>query len=135
MKAIDIRSVRTVFDGHSRIDEAEVRYELPDGQMSEPAKRTSFERGDSAAALIVNLASRSVGLVPQLRYPTVARGPGWVLEVVAGVFAEGGRRSIASEGKRSRIPATRQRSCEASAAFYTSPGGSLRSGCTFSTRR
>lgn len=124
MKALDIRSVRTVFDDHFRIDEAEVRYELPDGRMSEPARRMSFERGDSAAAVIVNITSRSVVLVRQFRYPTVAKGPGWLLEVVAGIVELG--ESPADCIRREMVEEYGYAAEELRPVhtFYTSPGGS-----------
>ncbi|MGH3854357.1 MAG: NUDIX domain-containing protein [Pseudonocardiaceae bacterium] len=124
MRKVEIKAVRTLFDGYFRIDEAELRYELPGGRMSDLSRRLSFERGDSAAAVVVNESSTMAVLARQFRFPTVAKGPGWMLELVAGTVEVGEspeqciRREIVEELGYETL--TLRRLC----TFYTSPGGS-----------
>jgi len=124
MRKLEIDSIRTVFDGYFRIDEARLRYELPDGRMSECSRRLSLERGDSAAAVVVNESSDTAVLARQFRFPTVANGPGWVLELVAGTMEDGEsseqciRREIAEEY------GFEPHTLRPLRTFYTSPGGS-----------
>ncbi|MEO7195195.1 MAG: NUDIX domain-containing protein [Pseudonocardiaceae bacterium] len=124
MRKVEIKGVRTLFDGYFRIDEAELRYELPGGQMSDLSRRLSFERGDSAAAVVVNESSAMAVLARQFRFPTVAKGPGWVLELVAGTVEVNEspeqciHREIVEEFGYETL--TLRPLC----TFYTSPGGS-----------
>jgi nudix-type nucleoside diphosphatase (YffH/AdpP family) len=122
MRKVEIKAVRTLFDGYFRIEEAELRYELPGGRMSDLSRRLSFERGDSAAAVVVNGSSTMTVLARQFRFPTLAKGPGWVLELVAGTVEVNEspeqciRREIAEEYGYQTL--TLRRLC----TFYTSPG-------------
>jgi ADP-ribose pyrophosphatase len=68
-----------------RLVEAHLRYERYDGNMSDELVRISFERGDSATALLHDPATDSVVLVEQFRYPTLKGGKGWILELPAGI--------------------------------------------------
>jgi hypothetical protein len=86
MKKKEIKAVRTLFDGYFRNEEAELRYELPGGRMSDLSRRLGFERGDSAVDVVVNESSTMTVLARQFRFPTLEKGPGWVLELVAGTM-------------------------------------------------
>ncbi|MCK9894009.1 NUDIX domain-containing protein [Frankia sp. AgB32] len=124
MRSVDIMAVRTVFDSYFRVVEAKVRYQLPNGQMSGLVRRLSLERGDSAAAVIVNTVEGTAIVARQFRFPTARTGPGWLLELVAGVIEQGEtpeaciRREIFEElgYEVSRV--------DPISVFYTSPGGS-----------
>ncbi len=125
MGTVDVRSVRTLFDGYFKLYEAEFTYQLSDGRMSEPVRRLSLERGDSAAAVIVDEGAGTALLARQFRYPAVTRGgPGWLLELVAGSIEEGEtseaciRREIVEELGYETL------SLRPISTFYTSPGGS-----------
>jgi ADP-ribose pyrophosphatase len=124
MRKVEIKAVRTLFDGYFRIDEAELSYELAGGRMSDPSRRLSFERGDSAAAVVVNESSATAVLARQFQFPTLAKGPGWMLELVAGTLEAHEspkqciRREIVEEYGYETL--TVRWLC----TFYTSPGGS-----------
>jgi ADP-ribose pyrophosphatase len=92
--------------------------------MSDTVHRLVFERGDSAAALLLNTDTQKVLLIEQFRYPTYEKGSGWIQEVVAGVIDENEqpeetiRREIREEiGYEVQKPLTHI------ATFYVSPGG------------
>lgn len=119
-----IHDRKRVFDGFFKIDEATVSFERFDGEMSPEVKRLCFERGDSVAALLFNTDSRRLVLVKQFKYPTYDKGPGWIIETVAGMVEgdespeEALRREIAEEA------GFRATELVPIANFYVSPGGS-----------
>ncbi len=124
VKPVDVQSIRTIFDDYFRIVEARLTYQRADGTTSEPRRWLSFERGDSAAAVVFDATRSCVILTRQFRYPTLEKGPGWLLEVVAGSIDEGEspeeciRREILEEVGY-EVTALGQ-----IATFYASPGGS-----------
>src|SRR5499426_3897703 len=89
MPKVKIISRRRVFDDFFKIDEAKLRFERYDGSMSETVRRLNFERGDSAAALLLNTRTRVVYLIEQFMYPTLAKAGGWLQTVVAGMIDRG----------------------------------------------
>jgi nudix-type nucleoside diphosphatase (YffH/AdpP family) len=118
-----VRRVTRVFDGFLKVDEAEVSYPRFDG-TSETVVRLCLERGDSAAALIIDREHDAVLLTEQFRYPTLAKDTGWIVEVVAGSIEDGEspgdciRREIFEE------VGYRVDDLEEIGRFYVTPGGS-----------
>jgi nudix-type nucleoside diphosphatase (YffH/AdpP family) len=124
MKKVEVLQKKRVFDDFFKIDEAVVRFEKFNGQMSPPVKRLNFERGDAAAVLIFNPETQNVILINQFRYPTYDKTGGWLIEIVAGMVdknetpVECIRREILEETGyqvKHLIPIQ---------SFYPSPGGS-----------
>ena len=72
-----------------RIDEVKLQHELFDGSMSAPITRLVLHRGDSVAILLHDRENRLVFLCEQFRAPTCDHGPGWLLELAAGVLETG----------------------------------------------
>ena len=123
-RRVEIQDKRTVFDDFFRIDEATLRYERFDGRMSPTLRRLSFERGDSAAALLLNVDTQRVLLVDQFKYPTYEKGPGWLPEVVAGVIEPGEGPADAIRREILEEAGYRADDVVHIATFYVSPGGS-----------
>jgi len=127
MKRVEIISHRCIFDDVFKIEDARLRFERHDGSMSEPVRRLKFERGESAAALVVNAERKSVYLTEQFRYPTLEKAGGWLIEIMAGSIEEGEtpidcvRREI---GEELGIDADRIERLDQVASFFVSPGGS-----------
>jgi nudix-type nucleoside diphosphatase (YffH/AdpP family) len=121
---VSVIAKRRVFDRFFKIDEAELRYEKFNGQMSEVVKRLSFERGDSVAAIIFNRDTRKLIFVNQFKYPCYEKGPGWITETMAGMVAPGEDVMVAL--RREVLEETGYRVGDAThiATFYVSPGGS-----------
>jgi len=119
-----VHEKRRVFDGFFKIDEAVVSYEGVDGRLIGPVRRLNFERGDSAAAIVFNRDRGAVVLACQFRYPTYEKGPGWPIEILAGMVDPGEtpeeciRREVREE---SGYEVDRLQHI---ATFYVSPGGS-----------
>lgn len=124
MKKVQIESQKRIFDDFFKIEEAILRHERFDGQMSNRIRRLNFERGDSVAAIIWNRETKRIILVNQFRYPTYEKGPGWTTEIVAGILEQNEdpevsiRREIIEE---TGYEATR---LDHIITFYVSPGGS-----------
>src|SRR5262245_30096196 len=124
MPRVEVISSRRLLDDFFKVDEAQLRFERHNGTMSGVVRRLNFERGDSAAALIVNPKKRTVYLVEQFMYPTLEKVGGWVTTVAAGMIDAGEtpeqtiRREILEEAgfEAERI--------EPIATFFVSPGGS-----------
>ena len=92
--------------------------------MSQSVKRLCLERGDSVAALLFNVDSRQLTLVNQFKYPTYAKGPGWIKEVIAGMVDPDETPETAM--RREILEESGYRVCELEhiSTFYVSPGGS-----------
>ena len=89
-KIVEILNRAVVFQKlFFRIEEARLRYERFDGRMSREISRLNFERRDSAAALVHDAEENRVILIEQFRFSTYDKGPGWILELPAGVVEEG----------------------------------------------
>jgi nudix-type nucleoside diphosphatase (YffH/AdpP family) len=123
MRKVEILDKHIAFDNVFKIQEATLRFQKFNGQMSEPVHRLVFERGDSAAALLFNKDTQKVILINQFRYPTYEKGQGWLCEVVAGAIdaneqpEESAKREIREEVGYEVNELTHI------ATFYVSPGG------------
>lgn len=125
-RRVEIIRKAPIFAGFFQIEEAHLRYERYDGTMSAEVTRLNLQRGDAAAVIVHDPAADTVVMVEQFRYPTYANGPGWLLELPAGVV---------EPGKDSDPAATMRRELEEEIGyhlvdlrllytFYLSPGGS-----------
>ena len=123
MKNVNVKSKRRVFDDFFKIDEVHFSYPRFDGQTSATVRRLVFERGDSVAAIIFNKETERVVLVNQFRYAAYEKGPGWIIEAVAGELEEDElpedavRREILEETGYQVNELTHI------STFYVSPGG------------
>ena len=112
------------YDGFFKIDKAVLQYEKFNGEMSQEITRLNFDRGDSVALLLYDEKRDSVILVKQFRYPAyVNDGPGWILEVVAGIMAE--ERDTVSVARAELLEEAGYEvdDLEFISRFYVSPGG------------
>jgi nudix-type nucleoside diphosphatase (YffH/AdpP family) len=121
---IVIYGKRRVFDGFFKIDEAELSYERFDGEMSLTVKRLCFQRADSVGAILFDAERRKLLLVKQFRYPTYENGPGWIMEIVAGILEPGETPEAAVRRETLEETGSEIALLEPIATFYVSPGGS-----------
>jgi nudix-type nucleoside diphosphatase (YffH/AdpP family) len=124
MKRVEILSHRRLFDDIFKIDEASVRFERVDGSISPPVRRLVFERGDSVAAVVFVRDTQALVLTEQFRFPTHDKGPGWLLEIIAGTVDAGETPEAALRREIEEELGYRVGHVEPIATFYPSPGGS-----------
>lgn len=113
-----------LLDGFFRVDEVVLRHERRDGSMSPPLRRLHLDRGDGAAVVLHDPGRGVVTLVRQFRYPTWDKGPGWLLEVVAGVVADGANPEDVARAEALEEAGYRLERLEPIGVFYLTPGGS-----------
>lgn len=124
MKKVLIEQKRYILEDVFKVDEAYLRYEKFNGDMSGTVRRISLERGDSVSILIYNIKTEKIILISQFRYPSYKVGHGWLMEAIAGIVDSGetpeeaARREVQEE---TGLDITR---LEYIATFFPSPGGS-----------
>ena len=123
MRNVEVISRKRVFDDVFKIEEARLRFERYDGTMSKVVRRLNFERGDSAAALLVNRDEKRVYLTEQFKYPSLEKGGGWIVEVVAGKIDAGETAEQAIKREIMEELGFQVSSVEPIANFFVSPGG------------
>lgn len=89
-RKVDIRSRRTVYKGRYKVEEMVFDFDRTagKGRLTE-VRREVFERGDSAAALIHDIERDVIVLAEQFRVATHVKGPGYLVEAMAGSVEEG----------------------------------------------
>jgi len=123
-RTVTVHETKRVFDGFFKIDEAIVSYSKVAGKgMVQNVKRLVFERGDSAAALLHNIDRDTVVLTEQFRFPTYAKGPGWLLEPMAGSVAPNEEPAACIRREMMEELGYRAGAIKEIATFYVSPGG------------
>jgi nudix-type nucleoside diphosphatase (YffH/AdpP family) len=89
-RKVDIKSRRQAYKGRYRIEEIVFDFDRAAGKgRIADAKREIFERGDSAAALIHDVERDVIVLTEQFRVATYDKGPGYIVEAMAGSVDEG----------------------------------------------
>lgn len=83
-----IQEEKIVRKGYLTVQTAQVAFEKFDGTLSQQVQRESLLRNDAVAAVLWDPRSLRVLLVRQFRYPTYQKGPGWMIECVAGLMEE-----------------------------------------------
>ena len=116
---VKIVAKRRLLDDFLSVDEA-----ILDIGGGANQRRLSLERGDAAAAIVRRLPDGEILLTRQFRYPTLDKGPGWVLEVPAGVVENDESPVGTIERELVEELGYEAAHIEPIAAFYVSPGGS-----------
>jgi nudix-type nucleoside diphosphatase (YffH/AdpP family) len=89
MRNVTIQSKRTVYEGRYKIDEYVFDFDRAAGKgRLTDVTRLVFERGDSAAALIHDVERDVIVLAEQFRIATFDKGPGYMVEAIAGSVEE-----------------------------------------------
>lgn len=124
MERTEVHGRRRLLDDFFKVDEAEVSFERADGSMTPPARRLVFERGDSVAAVVVHRESHSLLFTEQFRFPTLGKGSGWLLEVIAGMIDSGETPEAALRREIEEELGFAVARLEPISTFFVSPGGS-----------
>lgn len=125
-REVKIIDKKRVLDHFFKVDEARLQHTLFSGQMSEELTRLCLDRGDSVAALVYDTDHKMLLLIEQFRYPAYEKGPGWLVEVPAGMIDEGEtpERAMIRELKEECGHAIAIQDLHFIGKFYPSPGGS-----------
>ncbi len=123
MRRVEVQEVERVLDARFAVDRATVRYERPDGSLSDPTDRLCVERGDAAAVLVHDRGAGELLLVRQFRYATLRHGEPFLVEVVAGSIDPGESPEEAARREALEETGYRVRDLRLAAQFYSSPGG------------
>ena len=124
MRRVDVRSRRRLLDDFFKVDDAELSFERFDGSMTPPVRRLVFERGDSVAAVVFDRDAERLLLTEQFRFPTFEKGPGWLIEIIAGMIDRGEQPEVSIRREIEEELGYRANHIEHIATFYVSPGGS-----------
>lgn len=123
-RIVTVHGAKRVFDSFFKIDAYDVSHSKLNGPgMIEHAHRLVFERGDSAAALLHVVDRDVIILTEQFRMATHAKGPGWLVEALAGSIEEGETAEACIRREIMEEVGYRIGRIEPIACFYLSPGG------------
>jgi ADP-ribose pyrophosphatase len=115
---VEVLRETRVFDDFLKVDEAILRVD------NREQRRLALERGDAAAALVHRADDGKLLFTRQFRYPTLAKGPGWILEVAAGIVEDGETPAGSIRRELEEELGYGADHLEPIASFYASPGGS-----------
>lgn len=124
MKKVSIEQKRYIFEDIFKVEEALLRHEKFNGEMSNELRRISLERGDSVAVLVFNLTTDKIILISQFRYPSYKKGNGWLIETIAGMVDPGEEPEESAGREVQEETGLNISTLEHIATFYPSPGGS-----------
>ena len=124
VKKVFIEEKKYVLDDFFKVEEAHLRFEQFNGEMSPLIRRFTFERGDSAAVLVFNLDTQKIIFTNQFRYPTYDNGHGWITEIIAGMVDPGESPEESARRELQEESGLNISAIEHICTFYTSPGGS-----------
>lgn len=113
--------VERILRGFLNVDKAVVRHSLFGGG-EQTVERLSVDHGDSVAILVFDKSRGTVWLTEQFRYPTHAKGPGWLREIPAGLCDHGETPRRAARREAEEEIGIRPKKLEHIATFYLSPG-------------
>jgi len=119
-----VQTKRRLLNDFFKIDEAEILFEGYDNRLHGPFRRLVFERGDAVAALLFDKATAEIMLVEQFKYPTYEKGPGWIVETMAGMIESGETPEDALKREAREEVGYETSDFEHIATFYPSAGGS-----------
>jgi ADP-ribose pyrophosphatase len=123
MKKVIIEQKRNVLDDFFKVEEAYLRFERFDGEMTDTIRRFSLERGNSVSVLTYNRQTGKLILVTQFRYPTYKNGHGWTIEAIAGMIDPGETPEEAARREVEEETGLNISVLEHITTFYPSPGG------------
>jgi nudix-type nucleoside diphosphatase (YffH/AdpP family) len=124
MKKVSIEKKRYILDNFFKVEEAYLRFEKFNGEMSDTVRRFSLERGNSVAVLTFNTHTDKLILINQFRYPTYKNGHGWTIEAIAGMIDSGETPEEAARREVEEETGLSISALQHITTFYPSPGGS-----------
>ena len=124
-KRVELIDESVVFDrAIFRVVAGTLRHERYDGTMSDEMVRLNLDRGDSVAALVHDVDDDVILLTEQFRYPVLHDGPGWIVEIPAGMIDGGEEPELAIRREVHEEIGYEVDTLRHVGSFYMSPGGS-----------
>lgn len=117
-----IISKELVFDDFFKIEKWHIQFEKDNGELTEPVDRMVFKRQDAAAAILFNTQRKTVLLSRQFRHCAYEKGPGWMIEAIAGRMDEGEEPEETIKREAIEEIGYTLRNLEKVAMVYSSPG-------------
>jgi len=117
-----IISKELILDDYFKVEKWIYQFENDNGELTQPVDRLMLKRADAAAVIIFNTDTERVLLIRQFRHSTYDKGPGWIIEAVAGVIEQGEPSEDAVKREAIEEVGYKLRNIEKVATFYTSPG-------------
>ncbi|HKI53098.1 MAG TPA: NUDIX hydrolase [Anaerolineales bacterium] len=124
MKKVSVEQKKYILEDVFKVEEAYLRYEKFNGEMSGTVRRISLERGDSVSILIYNTITNKIILIRQFRYPSYKSGNGWLIETIAGIVDKGEKPEESARREVQEETGLTIKTLEHITTFYPSPGGS-----------
>lgn len=124
MKKVIIDTKKYILNDFFKVDEAYLRFEQFNGDMSPRVRRLNVERGNSVAILVLNKDTNKLILVCQFRYPTYQNKHGWIIEAIAGMVDPGESPEQTARRELEEETGLIIETFEPITTFYPSPGGS-----------
>jgi ADP-ribose pyrophosphatase len=106
-----------------RIEEVNLSHEMYDGTMSKELVRLSLDRGDSVAVVLHDTQNNLLLFTEQFRYATYDKGPGWILEIPAGMIKKNEAPDKAMKRELEEETGFSVKQLYSIGRFYVSPGG------------
>ncbi|MEN7549170.1 NUDIX hydrolase [Rapidithrix thailandica] len=121
---VTIKEENILFDDFLKIKEGKLQFERFDGSMSPEVRFLKGERGDSVTAIVWHKTRQKLLFTKQFRYPTFEKGPGWLVELVAGSMESGEDPQACILREVEEELGYKARQARLLHQFYSSPGGS-----------
>jgi nudix-type nucleoside diphosphatase (YffH/AdpP family) len=120
-----IKSRRQAYKGRYRIEEVVFDFDRATGKgRITDSKREIFDRGDSVAALVHDIEGDVIILTEQFRIATHEKGPGYIIEAMAGSMEEGERPEACLKREMLEEIGYRPSKLQLIGKAYTTPGAS-----------
>ncbi|KEO74486.1 NUDIX domain-containing protein [Anditalea andensis] len=122
-KKVNISSEKVVFDDFLKVKKGKIQFTMPNGEMSPVLDRLYVDRNDAVAAVVYLEDEDTYLFTRQFRYPTYAKGGGWVTELVAGIVEEDETYEDSIKREILEELGYEVKSIEFLSSFFLSPGG------------
>ncbi|MDW7690663.1 NUDIX hydrolase [Flammeovirgaceae bacterium SG7u.111] len=123
MKKVEINKSQLLLNDFFKIEEAFLKFEKYNGEMSNEVRRLNLDRGDSVTAILWHKDRQKMIFTEQFRYPTHQNGDGWMLELLAGGVAKGENPEEALIREIEEEVGYKVNIVKYLCNFYASPGG------------
>lgn len=120
---VKIHEKKLVYDGFFKMENATLQHEKYDGTFTPKIQRLNLIRGDAATSVVYHKEKDAIILAKQFRYSTYEKGPGWLLELPAGMIAETEKPIDCMKRELVEETGYKAKNLEQITAMYMSPGG------------